>query len=234
MLIKTKKLKLVFGLLATQADEVTVRSTDTGWAIRAVDPSHTSMIDAKIAATEFVAYDTTDDFAIGLKNLIKALGNAGEDTEILMKGSSVILESDGLRSRLPLIPAAEADQKIPTIEYTAHVTVPVAELLRISNAVYGNIDSYRFAVGNDAFTVSAEDETKNGAMLMLPKSKCKTLSGEGASMFTIDMLDRFVKVLPKDGVVDIALGTDMPMEIDLNNSDICIRYLLAPRIETTE
>lgn len=232
MKIKTKKLKTILGAVATQNDECTVRPGDTGWSIKTVDPSHVSMIFITVPAETFEGYTKTEPFALSLKNILKMLANAGEDTEITVTDGRFVVESDGLRSRFPLLTPEENDPRIPEIQYDSGAMLEAGQITRVSSATFGSVDAYTLTITEEAFSVAAEDETGNGATVTVPKDKCLDLKGAACSHFPIDMLDRFLKVLAKDTLIEVRLGTDLPVTVLVNDEGVDITYLLAPRIES--
>jgi len=238
--IKADTLKGLVNVISTLIDEVKFTVTPEGMSLKAVDPAHVAMIELNMGAKAFVSYEA-DELALGLdldkvKEVLK-LSSAGDviSMEHDEEHGRLIFKVGNITRRMNLVDTSSiTDVKVPQLDLTASIVVPISELQRGIKASETISDHIALIANPDYFELLCEGDT-DSADLRLDRAQLLSLETDVqvSSMFPLDYFANLVKAVPSDMKVRIDLDNDYPVKLifDLADGNGTVMYLLAPRIE---
>ncbi len=228
-------------------NEGTFNITSNGLSLIAMDPANIAMVLYDLLASAFVNYECTSDSKITLNipyfvSILKRAGN-GDSVELkLVDGTnSLIVKMTGDSTRTFTLPLLEMYGKTVTppgeLEegFKAEVEVESATMregvkdsLMVSDCVLLSCD-------NNAFVMKALSDT-NEVNLQLSKespSLIKMNSSEPVkSKYSLEYLDKMMKVSKVAKTVTAHFANDFPLKLDYSTMDkLKISFILAPRID---
>ena len=128
--------------------------------------------------------------------------------------------------------------KIPELKANNYVIVPLKEIRDITNSALKISDAVKFTLTKAGLEILCKNETEEKKVMIgndqIKDKKC--LTEKVVSLYPADYLAKICTAVKNTENVKISFNDDYPMEIEfLNtkivNSEINIRYLLAPRME---
>jgi len=217
----SKTWKTCVGAMVNLIDEAAFKFTPDGIKMKAMDPSHVALLDFELPASAFEEYKIKQPttLGIGLTEMNKILARAKAEDELALEldeeKNRLTLTFKGVSTRrlsLPLIDVSEAELPEPKLQFTAT------------------------AESEDGFFLSAESDKGTSELKLrkgdqaLPKLSVKQ---PAHAMFNIKYLSDMAKAAGSSDVITINLGTDLPIQLDLQVAEGKgrLRFLLAPRIE---
>ncbi len=242
--IRADTLKGLVNVISTLIDEVKFTISPEGMTLRAVDPAHVAMIELNIEAGAFEAY-AADQTEIGLdldkvKDVLK-LSSSGDIISMEQDEGfgRLIFRVGNITRRMNLVDTSSMnDPKVPQLELSANIEVPVSELQRGIKASENISDHIALTITGDYFELACEGDT-DSVNLKLDKSQLTSLNvnEEGSkycSLFPLDYFSNLIKAVPSDATVKIDLDNDYPVMLNfaLAEGKGSVKYLLAPRIES--
>ncbi len=238
--IKADTLKGLVNVISTLIDEVKFTITPEGMGLKAVDPAHVAMIDLHMGAKAFESY-SADEAELGLdldkvKEVLK-LSSAGDIISMNLDEDHgrLIFKVGNITRRMNLVDTSSmSDVKVPQLELSASIEVPVSELQRGIKASETISDHIALIANPEYFELLCEGDT-DSADLRLEKSQLSALNVDSqvSSMFPLDYFANLIKAVPSDMKVRIELDNDYPVKMifDMAGGNGTVMYLLAPRIE---
>ena len=238
--IKADTLKGLVNVISTLIDEVKFTITPEGMGLKAVDPAHVAMIDLHMGAKAFESY-SADEAELGLdldkvKEVLK-LASAGDIISMNLDEDHgrLIFKVGNITRRMNLVDTSSmSDVKVPQLELSASIEVPVSELQRGIKASETISDHIALIANPEYFELLCEGDT-DSADLRLEKSQLTALNVDSqvSSMFPLDYFANLIKAVPSDMKVRIELDNDYPVKMifDMAGGNGTVMYLLAPRIE---
>ena len=238
--IKADTLKGLVNVISTLIDEVKFTITPEGMSLKAVDPAHVAMIELNMGAKAFESY-SADAAELGLdldkvKEVLK-LSSAGDIISMNLDEDRgrLVFKVGNITRRMNLVDTSSmSDVKVPQLELSASIEVPVAELQRGIKASETISDHIALIANPEYFELLCEGDT-DSADLRLEKSQLTALNVESqvSSMFPLDYFANLIKAVPSDMKVRIELDNDYPVKMifDMAGGNGTVMYLLAPRIE---
>lgn len=238
--IKADTLKGLVNVISTLIDEVKFTITPEGMSLKAVDPAHVAMIELNMGAKAFESY-SADDLELGLdldkvKEVLK-LSSAGDIISMNHDEDHgrLIFKVGNITRRMNLVDTSSmSDVKVPQLELSASIEVPVSELQRGIKASETISDHIALIANPDYFELLCEGDT-DSADLRLEKVQLTSINVDSqvSSMFPLDYFANLIKAVPSDMKVRIELDNDYPVKMifDLAGGNGTVMYLLAPRIE---
>lgn len=239
--IRSDTLKGLVNVISTLIDEVKFTIDSEGMSLKAVDPAHVAMIELKIGAKAFESYSATDT-EIGLdldkvKDVLK-LSSSGDiiSMEQDEEHGRIIFKVGNITRRMNLVDTSSmSDPKVPQLDLSATIVVPVSELQRGMKASENISDHIALIADPDSFELTCEGDT-DSASLKLDKSQLVSINvtEHVCSLFPLDYFLNLIKAVPSDMNVKIELDNDYPVKLlfDLADGNGTVEYLLAPRIES--
>ena len=238
--LKSDTLKGLVNIISTLIDEVKFTIKPEGMTLKAVDAAHVAMIEMDISKAAFESY-SAEDTELGLdldkvKGVLKLAG-AGETIKMEQDDSSgkLVFKVGNITRRMSLIDTTGMnDPKVPQLNLTATIVVPIEELQKGIRAVESISDHITLKAGPEFFELSCEGDT-DSVSLKLDNTTAKiSTDTDVCSMFPPEYLANIIKAIPAGTQVDIGLDTDYPVKFVFALADGAakVSYLLAPRIES--
>ncbi|MBA7630887.1 hypothetical protein ES703_38412 [subsurface metagenome] len=241
----SKTWKTCVGAMVNLIDEAAFKFTPDGIKMKAMDPSHVALLDFELPASAFEEYKIKQPttLGIGLTEMNKILARAKAEDELALEldeeKNRLTLTFKGVSTRrlsLPLIDVSEAELPEPKLQFTATADVVAGVIqdgLKDAEIVGDNV---KFELSEDGFFLSAESDKGASELKLrkgdqaLPKLSVKQ---PAHAMFNIKYLSDMAKAAGSSDVITINLGTDLPIQLDLQVAEGKgrLRFLLAPRIE---
>ncbi|MBQ7621529.1 MAG: DNA polymerase sliding clamp, partial [Candidatus Methanomethylophilaceae archaeon] len=182
-----------------------------------------------------------EDTEIGLdlekvKGVLKLAGS-GETIRMEQDDATgkLVFKVGNITRRISLIDTnGMNDPKVPQLNLTATITVPIEELQKGIRAVESISDHITLKAGPEFFELSCEGDTDSVSLRLDPSSAKISTDSDVCSMFPPDYLANIIKAIPSGTQVDIELDNDYPMKLVFALADGAAKvdYLLAPRIES--
>ena len=164
---------------------------------------------------------------------------AGSGETILMEQDDstgkLVFKVGNITRRMSLIDTSGMnDPKVPQLNLTANIAVPIEELQKGIRAVESISDHITLKAGPEFFELSCEGDT-DSVSLRLDSAAAKIETDSNVcSMFPPDYLANIIKAIPSGTQVNIELDNDYPVKFVFSLADGAanVSYLLAPRIES--
>ena len=242
--IRADTLKGLVNVISTLIDEVKFTISPEGMTLKAVDPAHVAMIELNIEAGAFESY-VADETEIGLdldkvKDVLK-LSSSGDIISMEQDEGygRLIFKVGNITRRMNLVDTPSMnDPKVPQLELSSNIEVPVSELQRGIKASENISDHIALTITPDYFELACEGDT-DSVNLKLEKSQLSGLEISGdkdkcCSLFPLDYFSNLIKAVPSDASIRIELDNDYPVMLNfaLAEGKGTVKYLLAPRIES--
>ena len=242
--IRADTLKGLVNVISTLIDEVKFTISPEGMTLKAVDPAHVAMIELNIEAGAFESYEA-DQTEIGLdldkvKDVLK-LSSSGDIISMEQDEGygRLIFKVGNITRRMNLVDTSSMnDPKVPQLELSSNIEVPVSELQRGIKASENISDHIALTITPDYFELACEGDT-DSVNLKLEKSQLSGLEISGdkdkcCSLFPLDYFSNLIKAVPSDASIRIELDNDYPVMLNfaLAEGKGTVKYLLAPRIES--
>lgn len=237
----TRALLTALGIARSQSDEANVRPLDGGWQVHCMSPDGASMVNVVLHAEVFAegVDGTPEEFVMDLDRWMKALRTTGSTTEISFEDGLIRLKGDGMRHTFRMLAPPEAKNRfrMPDLKekglLTGECMMETDRLRRLLSSIdEKRVDDITVSIADGTLGVTAYDEALNGVDLAMTAEECAVLDGEGRSMFSREMWQDFMKVVPADTVIDLSIGTDTPCTVEFGDRVMDTTWLCAPKIAT--
>jgi len=240
--VQANVLKEVVDVVSTLVDEAKFNAGKEALTVKAVDPAHVAMVDLTLDRAAFEAYKA-DDVELGLdmdkmKEVLKlsaggVLAIAHEEDK-----NRLVVHVGNITRRMSLVDTAGmSDPKVPNLNLPAKVKVRTEELRQGIRASESVSDHIALIATPDGFEIVSEGDT-DSANLKLPKDMLDELvcKEKVRSLFPLDYFANMIKAIGTAQTVTMFMGNDYPvkMEFDIAGGKGQVRYLLAPRIESSD
>jgi len=245
-------LKTVIDVLTSVIDEAAnFIATPEGFGIKAMDPSHISMVDLGFPKKAFETYKCDKKVNIGLNisNLNKILKRINSSSEMKIQLSEegnklnlIFGEKTKRRFTMNLIDLEEEEFPEPKIVFNSKVVLDNPSLLNeaLKDAELFS-DHTKISASKDLFAIFAKGD--NGDVLTeIPGTKdgiSITIKEDSESLYPLSYLITIAKMASVSHRAILEFSSEMPMQILFNfkpkDSSIgYCRYFLAPRVEEEE
>lgn len=238
--IRTDVMRNVFNALGILVDEAKFTVDENEMKIKAVDPAHVALTDIELPKALFERYEASEiELGMDIKKIKSILSLATTEETIGIEYEEekcrLTFKIGNITRRVNTIDTSNiADVRIPPLELSSSADIPASEMMRIIRASESVSDHISIRLDAECFCVTAEGDTDNVDMV-LDKDSIKNVrtSGQVRSMFPLDYMSEFIKIIPKGTDITFNLDNDMPMiaQYQISDKGGLITYLLAPRIE---
>ncbi|MEF8874443.1 MAG: DNA polymerase sliding clamp [Candidatus Thermoplasmatota archaeon] len=240
--INSNVLKELVDIVGTIVDEVKINLSEEGLSLKAVDPAHVAMVDLSLDKDAFESYEADEtELGINLKKIEQFLKLAGSGDVINMEhdeeDNRLVMEVNNITQKMALLDTAGmTDPNVPSLDLPLSLKLKGKHILDGVKASENISDHISITANPDGFEIFSEED-EDMVRLSLDEDELDELSAneEVRSLFALDYFSSMVKCVSSDTVLDIELGADYPIKIQFTfadgNGDV--RYLLAPRIEST-
>lgn len=227
-------------------EEAAFKFTPEGVKMRAMDPSHVALVDFELPAGAFAEYDVKQPAVLGinLAEMSKIMSRAKPQDELIFEldeeQNRLGLTFKGASTRrisLPLIDVREAELPEPKVQFTAKADVPAGVLqdgIKDAERVGDNVG---FELTEKGFFVAAEGDKGTAELKLAKGDEALTkldVKQPARATFNIKYLSDMTKAASASDIIEINLGTDLPIQLDfpVGEGKGRLRFLLAPRVES--
>ena len=238
--LKAETLKSLVYVVSTLVDEVKFCTHEDSVSMKAIDPAHIAMIKILIDKEAFVSYEA-DESEIGLDlDKVKSIIKLAAPSDIIMMEHDpdqgrLTMTIGNLVRRMSLVETnGMADPRVPQIEVSSSIRIPVEELQKGIRASESISDHLKLTLSPDCFELSCEGDI-DLASLKVPASDKVVISSDVTvkSQYPLDFFSNIVKVIPGGTEVELKFQDDYPVMVFFTLADghVHVNYLLAPRID---
>ena len=241
--IRSDVLKEVVDVVSTLVDEAKFSLGKEALVVKAVDPAHVAMVELTLDRAAFEGYKA-DDTELGLdmdkmKEVLK-LSRAGDVLAVTQEEEKnrLVVHVGNITRRMSLVDTAGmSDPKVPNLNLPAKVRVRTEELRQGIRASESVSDHIALIATPDGFEILSEGDT-DSVNLKLPKDMLDELvcKEKARSLFPLDYFSNMIKAISTAPTVTMHMGNDYPvrMEFDIAGGKGQVKFLLAPRIESSD
>ena len=231
--------RMASGLL----EEAIFTLDEDGMTMRSMDPSRVALLDLDIPGSAFEVFEVDDTvkWGVNMERFAKILrrGSSG-DTLVLSQESEdsldIIFKGRAKRSfKLPLRDISEDEQELPNVDSTSRASIfadVLMESVKDASLVGDNLtfemdsETFRAAAHGNGQETNTELKKDDEALIELEVEE------NSKSTYGLSYLESMVKPMGKSDIVEIELGSDMPLKIHYPIEDEGrLLFILAPRIE---
>jgi len=239
--IKAEYLKELYDVVQHIVDEIKITITPSGLQIRAVDPSHVALVDLNLKVEAFEEYKADNtEVCIDVEKLNQVLKlSKGDDIVSITHDPQInrlILVIDKLTMKMSLLDMKGiTDPKVPSLNYTTSVKVPVSSLLYGIKAADTVGEHISIAATKNGLEITCEENTES-VRVDIPASDLKEMKFGGEdvkSYFSLHYISSMVRAIGSASEATLYIETDYPLKIEfpIAEGKGSVTYLLAPRIE---
>ncbi|WP_394343402.1 DNA polymerase sliding clamp [Haloarcula sp. Atlit-7R] len=240
--IELSRLKSIFDAVTNLVDEAKFRIGEDRVAIRAVDPANVGMVDLDMSTRAFQSYQADPGvIGINLNRMVDVLSVGDSDDtvhlELDVATRKLTVTVDGLEYTLALIDPDSIRQEpnIPDLQLDTEIKMSSSVLNRGVTASDMVSDHMGLCYTQDGATIYANGDTDDVNLDLTSVDGVESIkaSGEGDSLFSLDYLKKFDRMVPKDETVRMEIGDDFPIKMyfGVADSHAEVETLLAPRIK---
>ncbi len=218
-------------------EEAPFEVKEDGLYMRAMDPSHISMLDLVVSKDLFDEYSFDKEISLGI--------DMGEISKIMRRAKpsdTLVMEADESRINLtfvgdserkfglPIIDVLEKRSKLPDVAFTTTIKAN-AELFQDAIKDASVVaDHITFEAKEDKFLVMAQGDMSDIRTINKKDTMEEyTVEEEAKATFNLSYLSDISKSLY--GTMVMKLGTDVPMMLEFEIDGAEVKFVLAPRIE---
>lgn len=233
-----KDFKDSISAISDLVSEASFKFNQDGVLLRAMDPANVAMVNFVMTKDAFIEYAVPEgesSYALNLNNLKQILKRAGAKDIVKMTwGNRVQILIQGKTKRtfyMPVIDLDEKEQKMPSLNFAATMTIPVADFKEAIEDAKIVGESLALIVENKELRVYAEGDLSKVNVEM--GNEVKVVAKENVkSKYSIEYLSKFVgKTLSANST--LKFGNDYPLQYSMATKDnhIELRFILAPRVD---
>ena len=207
--------------------------------VTVVDASHVAMIDLKVDAAAFDAWEVEEsELALELtkvKHLI-SLGGADDLIEMAYNRDVLTLNLGKIDLNMrPLDPSTVSSPNLPNIEIPSTVEMDGAALSQALRASRYVGDLVNFSIDGNSFTIHVQGQP-DSVNVTFAKDDLESLtcSKPARSQYSLTYLVPLSKVFGSLGTVKLGFGESSPLRLEFSFMDGAaeVIYFLAPRVES--
>lgn len=240
--IESRILKDLVDIVGTIVDEVKINLKEDGLTLKAVDPAHVAMVELNLSSEAFNSFKATEtEIGLNLNKIDQFLKLAGSNDLVsiqhIEEENRLLLEVDNITQKMPLLDTAGmTDPSVPTLDLPINLKIEGKHLLKGVKASQNISDHIAITANPDGFEIFSEED-EDMVRLSLSEDELVELNAkqEVRSLFALDYFSSMIKCVSSDTPLNIELGADYPIKIEFDFADGegNVRYLLAPRIESS-
>lgn len=237
--------KTCVGAASALVNEAAFVVSPEGLKMKAMDSSHIALVDIDLPAGAFEGFDVKKPATIGvnLSEMNRIVSRAKSDDELTIEfdenTNRLTLTLSGppeRRFNTRVIDVRKEDLPEPKLELTAAAEVVAsaiqdgikdAELVGDLVSIEASKDGIRMRAESDK---GASELILNAGDEVLPKLDVSEPARAG---YHVKQLGDMVKACVPADVIKMGLGTDQPIQLDCSIASGRLRFILAPRIEST-
>ncbi|MFC4550605.1 MULTISPECIES: DNA polymerase sliding clamp [Halorussus] len=224
-------------------EECHVRFDEGGLRLSAMDAATVASVEIALDAAAFDSFEAVDGHVgVNLSRLrdVVRMADRGRPVRFALDAETRTLDvrMDELEYTLGVLDPetirSPPDRPDGGFEFTGEVRVAAGDFERAVKAA--DMVSGHLALGIDAdeevFYVEAEGDTDDVSLALSADELLEFAPGPAHSLYSLDYLAAINRAMPRDGELDLRLGTEQPVEVGYEFADGAgsAEYLVAPRI----
>ena len=251
-------LRNMVSVVGVLGDEVRMNISRKGLMIRCVDPAHVSVVELNFGKDLFEKITAKGEQTIGIDlNWLKSCLKLSQKRETVIlksmvdktnpdreKTMLVFMSNEYLDTTESIDTTGMSDPKIPKLNLKTRITINYQTLANaiksFATAKVGKKTAYdhiSLRTEKNALIMESENDTRNSVCRLDSSHHDMAVKGEEAkSLFPLDYLNPIIQsmkdMMGQNGILDLKIGTDYPIEINAQDEGWTIQFLLAPRIES--
>ena len=227
----TRLLKKAVRVCNAFLNETRVRVSEEGIAIRAVDAGNICLTDIFIPKEDFEAFRAEEGvIGINVSRLNDVLKVVKDDFIEIECDRNLKLKAGRTIYSLALIDPSllKQEPKLPVLNLKAETIIDGNEFKNAISMASRIADNVVFSA-EDGFYMIAEGDTED---VRIGLSEGYAGKEQARVMLSLEYLKKIAKVVDKNDSIRIAIGTDLPVRINIESKfSTTILYFIAPRIE---
>jgi len=223
--------------------ECKIHVNDDGLEIRAVDPANVGMVDLRLDADAFEAYDADGGvLGVSLDRLEDVIGMAGSGDMVQFaldeETRKLHITIGGLEYTLALIDPDSIRQEpdIPDLDLPATIICQGSDISRALTAADLVSDHVRMGAREaGALEIAADGDTDDVEVTLDSDDLLSaTVDEDAQSLFSLDYLDSIEGPIDSDTDVSLLMGQEMPVKLrySMADGDVEVVNMIAPRIQS--
>lgn len=242
-------LRTFLAQVAHLVDEAKVVAIRDAWRVLAVDPAHVALIDVRLEGIDALgrtdgglhAIEEDIAFGVDVEKILALVKKAKRDDTVRLTvdlpneadEDGLILEIGAMHRTMAAIDTADmADPKIPTLDLPAKLEISAAALLEAAKACEDVTDHVRLTATAEGLNVFGEGDVDKVSIDLRHGDEAMVETRDAyTSLFPLDHLMAFLKVVKDEAKLVVRLGTDYPIRVDWDGVTKGT-WLCAPRIES--
>jgi len=245
--LKAKVLLAIFAAIATLIDEATFKIAQAGISLKAMDPSRVAMVVFEHPREAFDEFSVSREglICIDIEAALKILRRADKDdnVQLSMRSDSpkLLLKIHGKYERTFDIPSLEpSTEEIPSpkLSHDTTVKITVQGLIGVVEDLAIVSDHFKIIATPNLLQFKATGDVVRGdinfakGMPDLLDLQKNDATKPTTATFSLEYFKEIVKNVKDVGdTATLQFATDMPIQIDIQNSKGSMRFYQAPRIE---
>ncbi len=239
-LAETKYFRDSISIIADLVTDARFEISKEAISLVAMDPANVAMVIFKLLSTTFIEYkvDKETKLTINLNSLKQVLRRIKPNDTLTLEEEDnklkITLKSSTKRTFfLPILELEEKEQKIPSLDFKAHVET----LSSILNDAIEDADiigeSVSFIVEPKKFMLSATGDL-NKAVTEIDPDKITHIETKDPvkAKYSVEYLKKMIQGSKIADKVALKLGKDYPLRLDYGIKDkVQLSFILAPRVE---
>jgi proliferating cell nuclear antigen len=232
-----------FDAVSQHVDEAKVRIGDEGLNIRAVDPANVQMVDGSLSSLAFESYHAEMGvIGVNLERLNDILGNANKGDLIHFQLNPEVrkltISVENLEFTMALIDPDSIRQEpdLPDLDLDAKIIMEGSVFSDAVDAIDMVTEHALFSYERGNAEIYGEGDTDDATIDLTDNDGVHDITAHdaGESLFSLDYLKNFEKMLNKNTTVTARIGNEFPIMVDFGLADghIQIEGMLAPRIQS--
>ena len=240
----TKTWKMCVGAISSIVDEAVFDISPDGVRLRAMDASHVALADLELTAKEFDVFSAEKPVSIGvsLSEMSKVLFRAKPDDEMTIEFDEktnllamTFVSSLKRRFRVPVIDARKETFPTPTLKHTATAAVVAGTIMDgLKDAMTVGEETVHIRISEEGVQLSSEGD-RGTSELRLDAGNANLLglkvNSPARAKYNVGYLNRIIAPCPPREPIKLAIGTDLPVQVDYPIANGRLQFLLAPRVE---
>jgi len=239
----TKTWRMCVGAISSIVDEAVFDISPGGVRLRAMDASHVALVDLELTAKECDVFSAKPvSIGVSLSEMNKILFRAKPDDELTIEFDEktnllamTFVSSLRRRFRVPVIDAREETFSTPTLKHTATATVVAGTIMDgLKDAMTVGEETVQIRISEEGVQLSSEGD-RGTSELRLEAGSANLLglkvNSPARAKYNVGYLNKIIAPCPPREPIKLAIGTDLPIQVDYPIANGKLQFLLAPRVE---
>jgi len=240
----TKTWRMCVGAISSIVDEAVFDISPDGVRLRAMDASHVALADLELTAKEFDMFSAEKPVSIGvsLSEINRVLFRAKPDDEMTIEFDEetnllamTFVSSLRRRFRVPVIDARKETFSTPTLKHTATAAVVAGTIMDgLKDAMTLGEETVQIRISEEGVQLSSDGD-RGTSELRLEAGSANLLglkvNSPAQAKYNVSYLNKIIAPCPPREPIKLAIGTDLPLQVDYPIANGKLQFLLAPRVE---